>query len=248
MIRVVLLGGGNLASHLATAFFNNSEIILLQIYNRTLHHIKDKEVLAPITNSIDKLLDADIYVIATSDDAIDSLSKKISKKKGLVVHTSGAIAQSVLHNERNGVFYPLQSFTKDTQVNFENIPFCIETNNDKDFKTLETFAKALSNKVYAMNSEQRKKLHVAAVFVNNFVNYMYSIGEDICNQNEIPFEVLYPLIQETADKIKHLSPQQAQTGPAIRKDKKTLALHEKELNSDQIKIYQLLSQVISNKK
>jgi predicted short-subunit dehydrogenase-like oxidoreductase (DUF2520 family) len=248
MIRVVLLGGGNLASHLATAFFNNAEIELLQIYNRTFDHIKNQKNFAPITDSIDDLLDADIYVIATSDTAIEKISKKIKTKNGLVVHTSGAITSSVLHNKRNGVFYPLQSFTKDTPINFKNIPFCIETTKKEDFTLLKTLANALSTKVYAMNSEQRKKVHVAAVFVNNFVNYMYSIGQDICKENGIPFEVLYPLIQETANKIQHISPQQAQTGPAKRKDKKTVALHEKELNADQIEVYQLLSEIISNKK
>jgi predicted short-subunit dehydrogenase-like oxidoreductase (DUF2520 family) len=152
----------------------------------------------------------------------------------------------VLQNKRSGVLYPLQSFTKDTKVAVEHIPFCIETNKKEDFILLEALAKALSSKVYTMNSAQRKKLHVAAVFVNNFVNYMYRIGEDICKENGIPFEVLSPLIQETSLKTQHLSPQQAQTGPAIRKDKKTLALHEKELNSDQKIIYQLLSEAISN--
>ena len=98
-----------------------------------------------------------------------------------------------------------------------------------------------------MSSEQRKKLHIAAVFVNNFVNYMYSIGEEICKENKIPFEVLYPLIEETATKIQHISPSQAQTGPAVRNDKKTVALHENDLDSNQKKIYQLLSAAISNK-
>ena len=246
MIRVILLGGGNLASHLATAFFKSSKIELVQIYNRTLSNIKEKENLVPITDSLEELLDAHIYVIATSDDAIEKLANKIKSKNGLVVHTSGAIDQSVLQNERKGVFYPLQSFTKGAKVSFKNIPFCIETDKEDEFILLETLAKALSKKVYPMDSAQRKKLHTAAVFVNNFVNYMYSIGEDICEENRIPFEVLYPLIQETANKIQNLSPKEAQTGPAKRKDKKTLALHKKELNIEQKIIYQLLSEAISN--
>jgi len=247
MIRVILLGGGNLASHLALEFFKNSNIELLQIYNRTLAHIKDKEIYAPITDTTETLLDADLYIIASSDTAIEKLSKELAAKKGLVVHTSGATPRSILSNSHNGVLYPLQSFTKGSQINFKNIPFCIEANNKEDFILLEKFAKLVSSKVYAMDSEQRKNLHIAAVFVNNFVNYMYSIGEDICIENGIPFEVLYPLIQETAEKIQEISPKDAQTGPAIRKDKKTLVLHQNKLNQNQKYIYQLLSEAISNR-
>lgn len=246
MVRVILLGGGNLASHLAKAFSNSSEIELTQIFNRTLSHIIDNKDIAPVTDSLDELLEADICVICTSDAAIDCISQKLMHKNCLIVHTSGATSMDVLQNKRKGVFYPLQSFTKDAVIDFSKIPFCLETNNAEDYLLLEKMALAIATKVYTMSSVQRKKLHIAAVFVNNFVNYMYHIGEDICNKNGIPFEVLYPLIQETAEKIQYLSPKVAQTGPAVRKDKKTVALHESQLEANEKLIYTLLSEAISN--
>lgn len=247
MIRVVLLGGGNVASHLANAFYDSPSIQLEQIYNRTLSKIEDKHHLAPITDSFENIVPADIYVIATSDIAIESISKKIKKRNGLVVHTSGTTELKSLTNTRTGVFYPLQSFSKDAIIDFLKTPFCLEVKNTEDYKLLESLAKALTNKVYPMTSDQRKKLHVAAVFVNNFVNHMYTIGEDICKENNIPFEVLLPLISETSQKLQQLSPRQAQTGPAKRKDFKTMLVHEKELNSNQKEIYKLLSEAIQNK-
>ena len=248
MIRVVLLGGGNVASHLAKAFFDCPNIDLVQIYNRTLSTIVDKQSLAPLTDSLEHLVTADIYVIATSDIAIEGISKMTQHIDGLVVHTSGTTELNALSNKRTGVFYPLQSFTKGAEIDFSKIPLCLETKNIEDYNLLETLAKSLSDKVYPMSSTQRKKLHIAAVFVNNFVNYMYRIGEDICKENEIPFEVLYPLIEETAKKIQYLSPKQAQTGPAARNDKKTVALHKQDLDSSQKEIYQLLTEAILNKK
>ena len=246
MMQVVLLGSGNLATHLATVFSVNESIDLVQIYSRSIENALHLENLAPITNTIDNLIEADVFVIAVSDSAIQEVSQKLSAKKGLVVHTSGATSMEVIKNDNCGVFYPLQSFTAGKALTFENIPICIEAKQKKSFLLLESLAKSISKKVYAMNSEQRKQLHIAAVFVNNFVNYMYQIGEEICDANNVPFEVLLPIIKETAFKVSELTPKESQTGPAKRKDKKTLALHEKELNESQRKIYRILSEGISN--
>lgn len=246
MIRVVLIGGGNLATHLALAFQKNSKIELVQIYNRSLNRIENKFNSIPKTDSLESLLPADIYIISVSDSAIKAVSAKLKKLKGLVLHTSGATDCSVLTNQRTGVFYPLQSFTKNSSLDFLNIPICIESNNSTDNIVLEQFAEMLSKKVYFIDSKKRKKLHLAAVFVNNFVNHMYHIGEEICSENDIPFDVLYPIIDQTAKKIRHLSPIEAQTGPAFRKDTKTLDSHKIELNSNRLKIYTLLSEAISN--
>ncbi|MEI6866742.1 DUF2520 domain-containing protein [Flavicella sp.] len=247
MIRVVLLGGGNLASHLANAFLNSSSIELVQIYNRTLAHIENKKNRVSITNTIQNLKKADIYIIATTDATIESISNELLTNT-LVVHTSGAMPNSAIKQDRKGVFYPLQTFTKNEEIDFREIPICLEATYTEDYFLLEKIAKELSPKVYSMNSEQRKKLHIAAVFVNNFVNHMYSIGEDICQENNIPFEILYPLIEETFHKITKQSPKEVRTGPAIRKDEKTLALHKSQLNSNQKKIYTLISEAIANTK
>ena len=247
MIPVVILGGGNLAFHLAKAFAHNNNVSLLQVYNRTLANIKELEKFAPITDSIENLVPASIYIIATSDNAIANLSRSIENSTSLVVHTSGALNMDTLNSVKKGVFYPLQSFTKDKKVNFESIPLCLETENREDYLLLENLARAISKKVYPMTSEQRKKLHIAAVFVNNFVNYMYGMGEKICLENKIPFEVLLPLIHETAKKMETLTPMEAQTGPAIRKDDKTIALHKQALNAEQLIIYELLTEAILKK-
>ena len=166
------------------------------------------------------------------------------------MHTSGGVAlEKISNHNRRGVFYPLQTFTKGKAVDFKTIPICIETEFSADLKILKKIAKSISDKMYIINSEQRKALHVAAVFVNNFTNHLYQIGNQICEENNIPFEVLHPLIQETAEKIKELSPSEAQTGPALRNDTKTIEKHIDFLeNPEYKKLYQLLTQSIQHVK
>lgn len=228
MISVVILGNGNVATHLYNAFSKAPGISVMQINSRTITEIED----------------SDITIIAVSDDAIQQVSKTIINREGLIVHTSGAVDINALKNKRKGVFYPLQSFTKNAEIDFNEVPFCLETENNEDYTLLENLAKTLGSKIYQISSEQRKKLHVAAVFVNNFTNHMYKIGNDICSNNKIPFEILHPLIEETARKIKTLSPVHAQTGPAKRNDTQTIKNHLEDLNLEQQKIYQLLTKSI----
>lgn len=245
MIKVAIIGGGNVATHLANAFSKTNEVSLVQMYARSIEQIEHLKEVTPITNSIELLTEADVYIIAVSDDAIDDVSRKIEQKNGLVVHTSGSVAMQSLQNSgRKGIFYLLQSFSKDKDVNFDEIPFCLEAENEEDLQLLETLAKSIGKKVYRINSEQRKRLHVAAVFVNNFTNHMYKIGADICNEYQVPFEVLLPLIQETAQKITELSPKAAQTGPAKRNDQKTIQNHLALLNAEQQEIYKLITKSI----
>ncbi|WP_047789247.1 Rossmann-like and DUF2520 domain-containing protein [Tenacibaculum mesophilum] len=245
MIKVAIIGGGNVATHLANAFSKTNEVSLVQMYARNIEQIEHLKEVTPITNSIELLTEADVYIIAISDDAIGDVSRKIEQKNGLVVHTSGSVAMQSLQNSgRKGIFYLLQSFSKDKDVNFDEIPFCLEAENEEDLQLLETLAKSIGKKVYRINSEQRKRLHVAAVFVNNFTNHMYKIGADICNEYQVPFEVLLPLIQETAQKITELSPKAAQTGPAKRNDQKTIQNHLALLNAEQQEIYKLITKSI----
>ncbi|GFD76107.1 MULTISPECIES: Rossmann-like and DUF2520 domain-containing protein [Tenacibaculum] len=245
MIKVAIIGGGNVATHLANAFSKTNEVSLVQMYARNIEQIEHLKEVTPITNSIELLTEADVYIIAVSDDAIGDVSRKIEQKNGLVVHTSGSVAMQSLQNSgRKGIFYLLQSFSKDKDVNFDEIPFCLEAENEEDLQLLETLAKSIGKKVYRINSEQRKRLHVAAVFVNNFTNHMYKIGADICNEYQVPFEVLLPLIQETAQKITELSPKAAQTGPAKRNDQKTIQNHLALLNAEQQEIYKLITKSI----
>ena len=248
MIKVIIIGSGNVAQHLIKAFEKNKKIDVVQAFSRqkeALAHLLDSP---KITNNFNDLEEADLYVIAVSDDAIASVSSQLPFENRLVVHTSGSVSLEALDKKnRNGIFYPLQTFSQKAEVDFSQIPICLESEMETDFEFLKEVAEMVSHNVYKINSEQRKALHVAAVFVNNFVNHLYQIGNEICLENKVTFEILHPLIQETANKILTLSPKEAQTGPAIRNDQQTIAAHLDFLKDDNQKnIYQILTQSIQN--
>ena len=228
MMKVVLIGQGNVASHLQNAF-NASKTIDVQVVN--------SRVLENIPTS-------DLTIIAVSDAAIKEVSYKLKNREGMIVHTSGTVEMNTIIQKRKGVFYPLQSFTKGISIDFSNIPFCLEAANTNDLELLEIVAKSIGEKSYHITTEQRKKLHVAAVFVNNFSNHMYTQGKSICDEHNVPFEILHPLIEETAKKIQLISPVDAQTGPAKRNDEQTIKNHLEQLNSQQQEMYQLLTESI----
>ena len=252
MAKVIIIGSGNVAQHLIVAFQNSqnsgAEIDLVQVFSRQKESISHLLALDKITDNFDTLTESDLYIIAVSDDAIADVSSLLPFKNRLVVHTSGSIPlDSLNENNRKGVFYPLQTFTKNKDVDFRIIPICLESENATDFQLLEKVAKTISDKVFAINSEQRKALHVAAVFVNNFTNHLYQIGNEICQENQVPFEILKPLIAETAQKIMVLSPDEAQTGPAKRNDSVTIEAHEAFLSDENhLKIYKTLTQSIQH--
>jgi predicted short-subunit dehydrogenase-like oxidoreductase (DUF2520 family) len=248
MINVSIIGSGNVAQHLISAFKSAEKIRLVQVFSRdksNVAHLLDEEQLVA---DFSELKDADLYLIAVSDDAIAEVSKQLPFKNKLVAHTSGSVAIDALDDKnRKAVFYPLQTFSKNKAVNFHSIPVCLESQNSSDFITLEKAAKAISEKAFAINSEQRKALHVSAVFVNNFSNHLYAIADDICNEHQVPFEILRPLIEETAEKIMTLSPSEAQTGPAKRNDRKTIEAHLAMLSDEnQRTIYTILTQSIQS--
>ena len=246
MIQVVVIGSGNVAQHLIKAFNNAAGVQLVQAFAR--HPGQLEQLLPPekITGSMDALAKADVYIIAVSDDAIATVAPQLPFSGRLVVHTSGSAGLNQPDGKnRRGVFYPLQTFSKNRAVDFLTVPLCLETEYPEDLTLLDTLAHALSDNVYAINSAQRQALHVAAVFVSNFTNHLYAIGNTICRENNIPFDILKPLIQETAGKISTLTPLQAQTGPAVRNDQKTLQKHLDFLHNDNQKaIYKLLTQSI----
>lgn len=248
MIKVTVIGSGNLAHHFIEVFHTSPGIEIQQVFSRN-HTVSIPELLPhQIVTSYDALTMADVYLICVSDDAIAEVSQSLPFDHRLVVHTSGAMPLTTLDKKnKRGVFYPLQTFTKGKKVDFTTIPLCIETESEKEYPILETLAKTISTKVYAIHSEQRKALHLAAVFVNNFTNYLYQIGQEICEEHQIPFEILQPLILETAQKIQTLTPSQAQTGPAKRNDTHTIMAHQKLLTQEhQRTIYNILTQSIQN--
>ncbi|MEE9364466.1 MAG: Rossmann-like and DUF2520 domain-containing protein [Cellulophaga sp.] len=248
MTKVVILGFGNLATHLYRAFTSCEQIQLVQVFNRSIQKIEHLKNEIDITCNLAELKDADIYIISSADDVISLLSNTLNSKDKLVVHTSGSVPLEALSkHKRSGVFYPLQTFSKEKNVAFNAIPICIETKNESDFKLLHLLASEISKEVFRINSEQRKSLHLAAVFVNNFTNHLYHISSEICKDNDIPFDILRPLLIETAEKTKFLTPKDAQTGPARRNDTATINGHLEQLKTEQQKeIYSILSNAIKS--
>lgn len=246
MLKVVIIGSGNVAQHLIKAFQNSKKVELVQVYARHVQNLTHLLPVEKITNSFDAIVEADIYIISVSDDAIADVSAQLPFSDRLVVHTSGSVALEQLEaKNRRGVFYPLQTFSKNKEVDFTKIPLCLESEHENNYKIIEELASTISPLLYPIDSKQRQALHVAAVFVNNFTNHLYVIGNDICKENNISFDILKPLIQETAAKIEQLTPLEAQTGPAKRNDQKTIQKHLDFLKDENQKtIYNLLTQSI----
>lgn len=246
MFSIVILGSGNVASHLIAAFQKSDLILIKQVFARnplvTIPNFPQEKII----HSIDQLEVADLYIISVTDTAIVELANQIPFDQAFVVHTSGSMPMTVLPNKhRKGVFYPLQTFTKNKKVDFKEIPICLEAENERDLLLLKTVAEKISSKVYTINSEQRKAMHVAAVFVCNFVNHLYQLGHEVCNEHNIPFEILHPLIAETANKIQYLPPEDAQTGPAKRNDTITINSHLNFLtDTNKKEIYKILTKSI----
>lgn len=243
MISVIILGAGNVASHLFKAFQKSDKIVVKQWYNRRLESIQTYQNQIEITDDLSELKEADIYILAVSDDAVAELSSQLPFTNRLVVHTSGSVGIYDLDKKlRRGVFYPLQTFSKDADVDFKNVPICIEVLDKSDLKILKSLATALGSKSHKVNSEQRRGLHLAAVFVNNFTNQLYRVAHEITESQGAEFDILKPLILETAKKVQNLSPYMAQTGPAKRNDKRTIKNHLKQLENEHHKaIYELLT-------
>ena len=230
MITILIVGKGNVATHLYTAFLKVSHIEVTQISSRKL----------------DQISSADVTIIAVSDDVISEVSAKI--KNSFVVHTSGSASIYDLENKgRKGVLYMLQTFSKDVDLDFTEVPICIEALHKAESQFLKELGYALGGKVHKVNSDQRKALHLAAVFANNFTNHIYRIAHEICEKDSAEFDILKPLIKETARKIETVSPYRAQTGPAKRGDKKTIKKQLKALdNSTHKAIYDIMTKSIKN--
>lgn len=246
MIKIVIIGSGNVALHLIKAFAKNKSLEVVQAFSRNPKSLSVLLEKRKITADLSKLVEADLYIISVSDNAIASVSSQIPFSNKLVAHTSGTVSIDDLDSKnKKAVFYPLQTLSKDKTINFQEIPVCLEAQNDADYELLENIAHSISKNVQKINSEQRKSLHVSAVFVSNFVNYLYQIGYEICTSNNIDFKILKPLILETANKIITLSPIDAQTGPAKRNDTQTINAHLNLLSDEnQKEIYKLLTKSI----
>lgn len=245
MIKVVIIGAGNVATHLYRSFSEAEGLNVVQVYNRNIEKLNFVRETEKKVSDLSKLKKADVYLLAIKDEAIHEFASKMPKTEGIVAHTSGSQPMKSLAKFANfGVFYPLQTFSKNKAVDFKNIPVCLEASSEKNLLVLKDLAGKISEKIFEVNSEQRKALHVSAVFVNNFTNHLFALASEYCRKNELPFEILRPLIRETFDKIESLDPIDAQTGPALRNDEKTIAMHLEMLDEDQKKIYTTLTESI----
>ena len=249
---IVFIGAGNVACKLSEGFKDTGRKVL-QVYSRTETSARSLASMlnADFTSDLNKIeKGADIYIISVSDGAVPEIVKNLKLGKGLVVHTSGILAMEMLENvsQNIGVFYPLQTLSKNRKIDFLSIPVCVEANKEENLALLEDLARSFTTDVRYIDSPQRKLIHLAAVFASNFANQMYSIAEEIIKESEIPFDILKPLILETAEKIMYLDPYEAQTGPARRNDKNVINQHLEMLkNTNYNECYQLLSEMIANK-
>lgn len=250
MMKAVFIGSGNVATHLALAL-QAKGVTISQVYSRTQKNaanLADK-LNTSYTTDISEVYDkADIYFYALKDGSFRETLKSFDLPDAIHVHTAGSIPMSDFDGiaTKYGVFYPLQTFSKEKDVDFTKIPICIEAINTDVQQTLLDLAHLLGSKTYLISSEQRKKLHLAAVFACNFTNYMYDISSQILEDMGVSFEILQPLILETAEKVQSIVPYKAQTGPAVRFDDKIISKHLKMLKNrrDLKKIYTLLSKDI----
>ncbi len=249
---ISFIGAGNVATHLAKALFEEGYHID-QIYSRNIDNalmLADEVQSIAVDNIQNINSTADLYILSINDDGISSVLKHITNKNVFITHTSGSIHIDVFKDNgftNYGIFYPLQTFSKTKQVNLLEVPFCIEANENE--VALVELANKLSNSVNLVSSEQRKKLHLAAVFACNFTNYMYHVAEDICTKNDVNFNILKPLIKETAQKIAINHPIDVQTGPAKRGDQEIINYHLDQLKDspNYQEIYELITQNIQNK-
>jgi predicted short-subunit dehydrogenase-like oxidoreductase (DUF2520 family) len=249
-MRITIIGSGNVATHLGAAFKNAGHVIV-QVYSRDLQNasLLAYHVRAEAIDDLNKINpETNLFVIAVKDDAIETVASALAKYQKLVVHTSGATSlQALLNHTKNaGVFYPLQTFSKTKEVDFNRVPLCIEGADEQITLQLEELAHTITQSVYHINSAGRKTLHLAAVFACNFPNYLYYLAQQLLAEYELPFDLLRPLILETAQKVQDHLPIDVQTGPAIRNDEKTMAAHLQQLaeKPELQQLYKRLSQDI----
>ena len=251
-MKIVLLGSGNVATHLGRSFKMAGQDIV-QVYSRdpqNAHQLADSLGADTVENLSDITKNADLYIIAVKDDAIRRVALTLSLSDQLVIHTSGSTDLNVLDgvSERTGVFYPLQTFSKLKAIDFRQIPITIEGNSEEVTSTLRGIADRLSEKVIELNSIQRQTLHTAAVFACNFTNHMYTLAAELLKTQNLDFDLLRPLIAETAFKIQLNDPADMQTGPAVREDFNTLDKQKELLDHDGSvrELFEKISQSIIN--
>ncbi|WP_436861988.1 Rossmann-like and DUF2520 domain-containing protein [Acinetobacter haemolyticus] len=248
-MRITFIGAGRVATHLAKVLHQQHHIV--QVFSRDL---ANAENLASQVNAqaIDQFaqLDSrtDLVVIAVSDQVIAEIMNSITSlvPQSLIVHTSGSTSLITIEqaSQRTGVFYPLQTFSFDRDINWAETPLFVEATTPQDLALLTDLANSLSNRVYQYSSTQRQSLHLAAVFACNFTNYCYDMAKQVVDAEQVDFDLLFPLILETANKVISNEPKQMQTGPAMRGDQNILNMHTQLLTqSHRVDLVQIYAQM-----
>ncbi|MBQ6561543.1 MAG: DUF2520 domain-containing protein [Paludibacteraceae bacterium] len=264
-MKIVFLGSGNVATHLSQALNHSMSDDVVQVYSPTAENAKSLAELLSCgycTDINDVDVNADIYICSVKDSVQRQVwlalkkhfnDSNVTLAEKIVVHTAGALAMDgedglsgVFPN--CGVVYPVQSFSKQRSVNLSHTPFLIEATIPSTLEKLRRLVATVSDRCYEATTRQRNALHPAAVFASNFANHMYAIAHRLMEKNGLPFDILIPLIQETAQKVMEVAPVAAQTGPAVRGDEAVMSKQEKGLNEDgnetELEIYRLVSQNI----
>lgn len=251
-MKVVLIGAGNVATHLGKAIVGAGHHVL-QVYSRTsasANRLACQLCCEGVSSFDDLSNEADLYIVSVKDDALETVVREVcrGREKATFVHTAGSMPLSVFDGccEHYGVIYPMQTFSKEKPLDFRGIPMFVEACDEDAFKQLEAFAKQLSERVFRLSTAARRHLHLSAVFACNFTNHCYTIAGELLKEQGIPFDVMLPLIDETTRKVHILSPQEAQTGPAVRWDENVIQKHlallaDHPLYAD---IYKMMSQSI----
>lgn len=256
-MKIVLIGAGNLATHLGKALHAAGHD-MVQVFSRTMQSAETLASLLdaePLTDIAQVRDDADVYIFSVKDSALVQLVAQLCRheadglgedgavnalrktKKGeherVFLHTAGSMPMSVFKGmaQHYGVLYPMQTFSKQREVDFSIIPCFVEANDEFAQKQIEGLAREISGRVYQLSSEDRKYLHLSAVFACNFANHCYAISQELLEEHGIPFDVMLPLINETAAKVHEMKPKDAQTGPAVRYDENVIGKQSKLLEN-----------------
>ena len=244
-MKIVILGSGNVAYHLAKAFTQN-RVEVAQIFGRNTTELQKISTEFGIPFSTKNIVKATLYIICVRDSAIEEVSLMIPHTQCIVAHTSGAVSRETLcGNYQKAVFYPLQTFSKFKELDYTQIPIFIDAEESESQIALQRLAQKISTKVAFANDDKRKYIHLTAVFACNFTNHLYARAKEIADQQNIPFDYFLPLIDETTEKIHEIDPKNAQTGPALRNDLAVLQSHEQLItNPESLHIFRTLNQSI----
>lgn len=251
-MKIVFIGAGNLATHLSLSLKTAGHNVE-QVYSRTIESASQlaERLHCKATDSMAEVVaDADIYIVSVKDDAVAELAPHLCKgrQQAVFVHTAGSVPMQVFspYALRYGVVYPMQSFTKSRQLDLSHVPFYIEASDEATLNELRTLSDSVTDTVRELSSDDRRYLHLSAVFASNFVNYCYDMASKVVGQCGIPFSDLLPLIDETASKVHELSPFAAQTGPAVRYDRTVLSRQMQLLSGEEDlqSVYRIMSEGI----